>query len=56
MRYNPDTERGITIDRLLAQGRNTLVGLPKPPEREYLWDCTNGQGWVKNPNFIQSLV
>jgi hypothetical protein len=56
MRYNPDTERGITIEQLLAQGRNTLVGLPKPPEREYLWDCTNGQGWVKNPNFIPSLI
>lgn len=56
MRYNPDTERGITIEKLEELGRNTILPPLKSPEREYLWDCTNGRGWVKNPNFIPSLV
>lgn len=58
MRYNPDTERGhiLTIEKIAEQGMDAIRALPKPPEREFLWDCTNGQGWIKNPNFIPSLV
>jgi hypothetical protein len=53
MRYNPDTERGITIESIAEQGRNAILSLPKPPEREHLWH--QGQ-WVKNPAFNPSLL
>lgn len=56
MRYNPDTERGLTFEAHVEESRVALQNLPKPLEREFLWDCTNGSGWVRNPNFIPSLV
>lgn len=56
MRYNPDTERGFTIEQHAAESRDAIRCLPKPPEREFVWDCTHGRGWIKNPNFIPSLI
>lgn len=46
MRYNPDTERGITIEEIAEQGRNAIKNLPEPKPSPVVWHA--GQ-WVVNP-------
>jgi hypothetical protein len=51
MRYNPETERGITLDDINAQcwaaveNARKNDGLLHFEEPTLVWDCSNG-GWV----------
>ena len=47
MRYNPETERGITLDQINAECWNAVAHHPRAvePVIRQVWDCTNG-GWI----------
>ena len=48
MRYNPETERGITLDQINEQcwGAVARSAGPTEPALCRVWDCTNGRGWI----------
>lgn len=45
MRYNPDTERGLTLDKIDTSVPDAANLYPQPSE---VWDCQNGH-WIPNP-------
>lgn len=48
MRYNKDSERGLTFDAVAVD----LSNFPELRSNERVWDCTNG-GWISAINFNQ---
>ena len=51
MRYNPDTERGISLDAIAEQCRNAILRDQPTPNSALIavptraWDCQRG-GWT----------
>jgi hypothetical protein len=48
MRYNKDSERGLTFDSVAVD----LSNFPKLRSNAQVWDCQRG-GWVSSVNFNQ---
>ena len=53
MRYNPETERGITFDALVEESRSIINNIAREEVLQWrqVWDCHNG-GWVTRQEFV----
>jgi hypothetical protein len=56
MRFNPDTERGLSLEAHVEESRRILKNLPKPKPAPFVWDCTHGRGWILNPELTPVQV
>ena len=53
MRYNPETERGITLEQISHSCWRAVDHLttPRAAVQTRVWDCANG-GWIDQVQFL----